>query len=71
MTSLNKIFGKEIQGDADVESIFLGLYSFGMKPREIMQEFNMPSREYNNGMRRLKTVLARTTLHFNKNIPSV
>lgn len=69
--AIKEYIEKEIQGDDDAENIFLGLYSFGLKPREVMQEFNMAAPEYNNGMRRLKTVLARTTLHFTKNIPSV
>jgi hypothetical protein len=62
---------KEIQGDADAENIFLGLYTYGMKRREVIKEFEMQANAFDNGMRRLTTVLNRATLHFTKNIPSV
>lgn len=62
---------KEIQGDVDAENIFLGLYTYGMKRREVIKEFEMQAIAFDNGMRRLNTVLNRASLHFNKNIPSV
>jgi hypothetical protein len=61
----------EIKDDGDVENIFLGIYSYGMKRREIIKEFGMEAKAYDNGMRRLTTVLDRAALHFNKNKQAV
>lgn len=61
---------KEIQGDKDAENVFLGLYTFGMKRREIIQEFDMAAGEYDNGIRRLNTVINRACLMFNKTTQS-
>lgn len=68
--TIKEYIEKEIQGDKDVENIFLGLYSFGMKRREIIEEFNMTAGEYDNGMRRLNTVINRAALIFNKTTQS-
>lgn len=68
--AIKEYIEKEIQGDKDVESIFLGLYSFGMKRREVIEEFNMTATEYDNGMRRLTTVINRAALIFNKTTQS-
>lgn len=54
----------EIQGDKDAENILLGVYTLGMKRREIIEEFNMPPAAYDNGSRRLDTVLARAARFF-------
>lgn len=62
---------KEIQGDADAENIFLGLYSYGMKRREVIKEFEMQASAFDNGMRRLNTALNRAAQHFTKNTQSV
>lgn len=43
--------------DVIVENIFLGLSIYDMKRREIIAEFNMSERDYDNGMKRLKTIL--------------
>jgi hypothetical protein len=47
----------EAKKDPIVENIFLGLNIFDLKRREIIQEFSMTESDYDNGMRRLKTIL--------------
>ena len=54
----------EVKGVPIVEEIFLGI-SDGMKRREIIQEFEMNPQDYDNGFRRLNTVLKNTALKFN------
>ena len=49
---------EEIKGKVVEENIFLAIYSYGMKRREVIAEFNMTEGEYDNGIRRLKTVFA-------------
>jgi hypothetical protein len=46
----------EIKGDSIAEDIFLAVYSYGMKRREVIAEFKMTEDDYDNGLRRLKTV---------------
>lgn len=57
--------GKQVNGDSIVENIFMGICHFGMKRREIITELEMGDKEYNNGIRRLNTVLqtAATIFH--------
>lgn len=54
----------EVKGDADVENIYIGI-SAGLKRREIIEEFNMSTKEFDNGHRRLNTILKNTALKFN------
>ena len=56
----------EIQGDKDAENILLGVYTLGMKRREIIEEFNLTPAQYDNGMRRLNTVINKTATHFHE-----
>lgn len=49
--------GEQVNGDPIVENIFMGVCHFGMKRRDIITEFEMGDKEYNNGIRRLNTVL--------------
>ena len=56
---------KEIQDDTDVENLFLGIYSYDMKRREIIEEFNITGAAYDNAMRRFTTILKRAATHFN------
>lgn len=49
--------GEQVSGDPIVENIFMGICHFGMKRRDIIAEFEMGDKEYNNGIRRLNTVL--------------
>ncbi|MFD2574627.1 hypothetical protein ACFSUS_28605 [Spirosoma soli] len=53
----------EIAGDTIVEDIFLGIIS-DLKRSKIIEEFGMSASEYDNGMRRLKTVLKNTANKF-------
>lgn len=50
----------ETKGDKIVEEIFLGLFHFDLKRREIIEEFSMTEKEYDNGMRRLNTIRNKT-----------
>lgn len=61
----------EISGDQIVENIFLGIYMYGLPRREIIEEFKMTVDEYNNGKRRLDTVLSRTKIYFTANKKAV
>jgi len=69
--SIKEYIEKEVQGDADAENIFLGIYSYAMKRREVIEEFTMTAVAYNNAMRRLTTVINRAAAHFNKNKQTV
>jgi DNA-directed RNA polymerase specialized sigma24 family protein len=46
-----------VKGDVVVENIFLGI-CLGNKRREVIKEFGMSEKEFDNGMRRLKTILS-------------
>ena len=52
--SIKRFIEAQIQGDKDVENIFLATYTYDMKRREVIKEFAMSPGEYDNGMRRLK-----------------
>jgi hypothetical protein len=47
-----------IEGETIVEQIYMGITS-GLKRREIIKEFEMTEQEYDNGKRRLQTILKR------------
>lgn len=47
----------EINGDEIAEEIFLGICLNGLKRREVIEEFRISEKEFDNGMRRLKTIL--------------
>lgn len=49
----------EVKGDEIVENIFFGICGFDMKRQEIIKEFNMTEKEFDNGMRRLNTIRKR------------
>ncbi|MFE2861642.1 hypothetical protein [Sphingobacterium multivorum] len=46
-----------VQGQNDVEQIFVSVYGYGMKRREIIKEFEMDESTYDNAFRRLKTII--------------
>lgn len=69
--AIKEFIEKEVQGDADAENIFLGIYTYGMKRREVIEEFTMTAVAFDNGMRRLNTVINRAAAHFNKNTQTV
>jgi hypothetical protein len=49
----------EIKGDEIAEEIFLGICLNGLKRREVIEEFNLSEKDFDNGMRRLKTILSK------------
>lgn len=70
----NEIMGfieEEIKGKVIEENIFLAVYSYGMKRCEVIAEFNMTEAEYDNGIRRLKTVFAAAATKYDLKIKSV
>lgn len=69
--AIKEYIEKEVQGDTDAENIFLGIYTYGMKRREVIEEFTMTAVAFDNAMRRLNTVINRTANHFNKNNQTV
>lgn len=69
--AIKEYIEKEVQDDADAENIFLGIYTYGMKRREVIEEFTMTAVVFDNGMRRLTTVINRAASHFNKNRQTV
>lgn len=69
--AIKEYIEKEVQGDVDAENVFLGIYTYGMKRREVIKEFTMTPVTFDNAMRRLTTVLNRTANHFNKNNQTV
>lgn len=69
--AIKEFIEKEVQGDADAENIFLGIYTYGMKRREVIEEFTMTAVAFDNGMRRLNTVINQAAAHFNKNTQTV
>ena len=69
--AIKEYIEKEVQGDNDAENIFLGIYTYGMKRREVIEEFTMTAIAFDNAMRRLNTIINRTANHFNKNNQTV
>lgn len=47
---------EEVKSDPIVENIFLGLTGFGLKRGDIIKEFSISEKEFDNGMRRLNTL---------------
>jgi hypothetical protein len=47
------------------ENIFLGLYLYGMTRAQVIEEFGMTAQEYDNGNRRLKTIIRTVALKYN------
>ncbi len=54
----------EIKGDEILEEIFLGICLNGLKRRDVIEEFNLSEKDFDNGMRRLQTILSRTAKKF-------
>jgi DNA-directed RNA polymerase specialized sigma24 family protein len=53
---MNKII-EQIDGKTILENIFEGLYMHDLKRSEICKKYNLSETEYNNGVRRLGTIL--------------
>lgn len=54
----------QVKDDPDAEKIFLGCCLDTLKPREVMEVFQMTPTEYNNGFRRLNTIRRNTAKTF-------
>lgn len=50
----------EVSKDPDVEKVYLGICMSGMKRREVIKDFNMTDKEFDNAMRRFHTILKNT-----------
>lgn len=61
----------EVKGDNIAEEIFLGVYCYNLKRREVIEEFKMTENDFDNGMRRLKTILSNTAKKYDLNTQSV
>src|SRR6185312_4172185 len=59
-----KYLENEVKNDTIVENIFLGICCYGLKRREITEEFAMTEKDYDNGMRRFNTIKNNTVLKF-------
>lgn len=62
-TVMNDI-AETVQGENEVEQIFVSVYGYGMKRREVIKEFEMSEETYNNAFRRLKTIINNTVKKF-------
>lgn len=69
--SIKSHIENEIKGDEEAESVLLGVYTMGLKRREIIEEFGLASTAYDNAMRRLNTVIARAAKFFNEKEPLI
>lgn len=61
----------EVKSDGITENIYLGICCYGMKRREVIKEFSMTESEFDNGMRRLKTILKNTVATYGIKAPSL
>jgi hypothetical protein len=57
----------DIRGDIILEKIFNGLTYENLKRREIIEYHQLSEKDFDNGMRRLKTILKKTVKKFNLN----
>ena len=55
---------QEVAKDKIVEEIYLGVRCYGWKRAMVIKEFNMSENDFDNGMRRLTTVLNNTAKKF-------
>lgn len=55
---------KEVQKDSVCETIFLGLYMEGMTRAEVIREFGLSPKEFDNGNKRLKTIFRDIALKY-------
>lgn len=58
---------KQVSSDPITEKIFMGESLYGLKRAQIIKEFNMTPAEFDNGKRRLKTILNNVAKTFNLN----
>lgn len=69
--AIKEYIENEIRSDQVAENIFLGIFIYGLPRRQIIEEFSMTAEEYNNGKRRLDTVITRTKIYFTANKKAV
>lgn len=62
---------EEIKNDTNAEHIFTWVCCAGFKRRDVIQQIGITSGEYDNGMRRLNTVLKNIAKKYNLNAPSL
>lgn len=55
----------EVKNDKIVEELFLGVCCDGLSRREVVKEFEMSEKDYDNGIRRLNTILIKVAEKFN------
>lgn len=55
----------KVKGDKILEEIFLGYCCDNSKRREVIEEFGMSENDYDNGMRRLKTIFKEIITKYN------
>lgn len=67
--SIMKEIEREIAGKPILENIYLGVRSYGMERREVIKEFRMTESDYDNGIRRLTTILNNIAKKYNVEKP--
>ena len=70
-TEIMNSIENEVKGDKISEEIFLGVCRCNMKRREVIEEFTMTEKDFDNGMRRLKTILSNVAKKYELNKLSV
>jgi len=60
----------EVSKDKIAEEIYLGERSYNLKRSEIIAEFNMSEKEFDNGKRRMQTMLNKIANKYDLNKPS-
>lgn len=60
----------EIEGDKELEDVFLCTYLEGMKRTDAIEYLNMSDNKYDNAHRRLKTVFKKAAKHFTQTKPA-
>ena len=62
---------KEVSKDKIVEEVYLGIKCYGLKRERVIKEFEMTKDDFDNGMRRLKTILKNTAKKYDLKKQSV
>lgn len=62
--SLRAYIWNEIREDAEASRLFRLVYHLGLKRREVIDAVGIPEKEFDNGMRRLKTAINRAASYF-------
>lgn len=62
---IKEFIENEIKDDEIAENIFLGIYVENLKRRDIIKEFGISAADYDNGIRRIKTIIKKAQEVFN------